>query len=229
MKISIVIPCYNEEKNILDLKKKFKVYKNKKNYELILIDNGSIDKTYNLLIKKFSKIKNFKIIKIKKNKGFGFAIKLGIKKSSGNFIAYTHADQETSQDDIYKFFKNYKGSFKNIFVKGFRTGRSKIDKMFTFLMSITVLFFFQKFLNDIHAQPNIFEKKLINNISDLPDDFSIDTAIYLKALKSRKEIKRINVKFGKRKYGLGNNIKLQSKIKNSFINFFSIIKLFVIF
>ena len=74
MKISIVIPCYNEGKNIADPNsKKCKVYEEiKKSYELILIDNGSSDETYKHLIRKFNKIKNSKIIKIKKNKGFGF-------------------------------------------------------------------------------------------------------------------------------------------------------------
>ena len=226
MILSIIIPCYNEEKNIPDLYNRCKNYINNSKYELILVDNGSGDKTKLLLKKNFKYFKNTKIISIKKNIGFGNAIKIGIKKSAGNIIGYTHADQETSQDDIYFFIKKFKGDLTKFFIKGKRYGRNKFDVFFTLLMSIAVFFIFFKKLNDIHAQPNIFPKKILKNkLNSLPNDFSIDLAIYLLAIKTNMNILRFKTKFGKRKYGQGNNVIFTSKLINSCKNLISILRL----
>ena len=50
MKFSLIIPCYNEEKNISYLIKKLKKFIINKSYEVILVDNGSSDNTYNNLV-----------------------------------------------------------------------------------------------------------------------------------------------------------------------------------
>ena len=93
-KYSFIIPCFNcsiyIEKNILKLQKKLKKFKLK--YEIILIDDGSKDETFNIL-KKFSlNYKNVKILKNKKNIGKSFSIIRGIKVSKYQNIILIDCD-----------------------------------------------------------------------------------------------------------------------------------------
>ena len=62
MQISLVIPCYNEEKNIPILSKKLNKLISNKSYEIIMIDNGSIDNTYNELKKYLNNFDNVTVM-----------------------------------------------------------------------------------------------------------------------------------------------------------------------
>lgn len=110
MKFSIVIPFYNEEKNLeilipqlIKYLKKIKKYK----FEVILVDDCSTDKSnYVAKIKsKNSKLINFKIIKLSKRCGQTGAFKKAFKKAKGNFIIRMDADLQDNPRDIIKFIK----------------------------------------------------------------------------------------------------------------------------
>ena len=115
IKYSIVIPFYNEEKNIYYVIKSLKKISNKiKDIEFILVNNGSTDNSQNIfynVLKKENK-KKFKYFKIKKNIGYGHGIKYGLDKASGNYLAWTHADMQTNPTDILKAIKIIKNSKK---------------------------------------------------------------------------------------------------------------------
>ena len=113
---SLIIPCYNEEKNIKRLIELCKKYLNSDENELILVNNGSDDKTEEI-IDYYCKIKNIKKVNIPINKGFGNGIVEGAKVSKGNIIIYTHADTEANPEDvleglqILKKTNSYEGNF----------------------------------------------------------------------------------------------------------------------
>jgi glycosyltransferase involved in cell wall biosynthesis len=96
MKLSIIIPAYNEEKTILQIIDKVKsqdVFN--LNKEIIVIDDGSRDSTYSIL----KKIKGIVLLQHKKNKGKGFAIRTGLEKSTGEIILIQDADLELTPED----------------------------------------------------------------------------------------------------------------------------------
>jgi len=103
MEISLVIPCYNEEKNIPLLIKKYTNFLNEKGNEMILVDNGSTDNTAKLF-KKLNR-KNIRTISVKKNIGFGYGLKKGLFKAKGKSILYSHADMEIDPTDILHSIK----------------------------------------------------------------------------------------------------------------------------
>ena len=105
IKYSLVIPFYNEEKNIklvFSRLKKISEYDNK--IEFIIVNNGSRDNS-NYIFKRIFlkyKFKKFIYIVIKKNIGYGHGIKMGLKKSKGKYLAWTHSDMQTDPVDIIK-------------------------------------------------------------------------------------------------------------------------------
>ena len=92
MKFSVVIPCYNEEKNLPVLFQKLKPLLMNKSCEICLVDNGSIDDTYKILKEFESKEESISLLKIKKNKGYGYGILRGLEACTGEILAWTHAD-----------------------------------------------------------------------------------------------------------------------------------------
>ena len=92
--ISFVIPCYNAEtfilKNIIQLKKK--IERLKLTYEIVLIDDGSQDNTYDILSEIRKKNKFINLIKNKNNTGKSYSLLRGIKKSKYNNIIMIDCD-----------------------------------------------------------------------------------------------------------------------------------------
>jgi len=92
-KISVIIPTYNEEKDISECLESLKK-QSYKNFEIIIVDDGSKDNTMNVL-KKFKT----KIIK-GKHKGPGFSRNLGAKKAKGSILVFVDADMTFDKDYI---------------------------------------------------------------------------------------------------------------------------------
>lgn len=223
MNFSLVIPCYNEEENLPILIDKYKKFLKKPNNELIIVNNGSVDNTNNLL-RKLKKIKNIKSVQIKKNIGFGNGLKKGMFAAQGDILIYSHADLEVDPNDILKAIEIFKKKNKNnvLFIKGDRINKIKNNWSFLaifFSYSLTVLstILFRQKLYDIHGMPVLFHKNLLKSINYFPNDFSIDLAIYLGAKKKNYKIIRFPVNFNKKKriYGEGSTDTIIKMIKNS--------------
>ena len=223
MKFSLIIPCYNEEKNISILVKKYKNYLKYKDNELILINNGSKDSTEKIF-KTLKKIKNIKTFKINKNIGFGNGLKKGIRVAKGKYLIFSHADLEVDPKDILKSIKifNHQKKRNNIFIKGKRVNKLKnhwtfSDLFFSTGLTIFSIILFRKILYDIHAQPVLLDKKLIKEIKYFPNDFSIDLTFYIYAKLKGYKIIRFPVNFNKKRrlFGIGNNSSLKKSIKSS--------------
>ena len=131
--LSIIFPLYNEEQrlkasfnHILSFIKKKPTFK----IEIIFVDDGSDDKSYELIkqfiknSKKNTKIK-FKIIKSKKNLGKGSALKLGIKKAEYDWILTTDIDMSVSLFQIYNWVEKKLVNKKYLKLKILGTGEIK--------------------------------------------------------------------------------------------------------
>ncbi len=102
-KISIIIPAYNEEKNISALLKNIlKINYDRKKLEIIVVDDGSTDNTYHLA-KKFSRF-GIKVYK-KENGGKGSALNFGLKKCSNDLIMAMDADTVLTKDSLINIIK----------------------------------------------------------------------------------------------------------------------------
>jgi glycosyltransferase involved in cell wall biosynthesis len=216
MKLSIIIPCYNEEKNIFLILEKFKYLIKTNDIEVILVNNGSTDnseKVFNQLIPNYSFAK---LVKVEINQGYGFGIFAGLSEAMGEFIGYTHADMQTDPADVFKalqIIENQTNS-KNCYVKGERKGRVFFDKFFTFGMSLFESAYLNTKLFDINGQPNIFHRSFFKKLNHLPKDFSLDLFFFYMAKKNGLNVIRFDVVFPPRIYGKSSwNTGIFSKFK----------------
>ena len=121
--ISIVVPIYNEEDSVTIMYKELKkvLIGLKKRYEIILIDDGSTDKTFNKLLEISKKDKNIRIIKFRKNFGQTAAFDAGFKNSKGEVIVSMDADLQNDPKDIPLLLNKLKEGFDA--VNGWRFNR----------------------------------------------------------------------------------------------------------
>ena len=207
--ISIIIPAYNESKNIIEILDKIQKFflENtllKNTVEIIIVNNGSNDDT-DKTVRSHYLFKN-KIISylfLKKNNGYGAGIIQGLNTAKGKIISWTHADNQTDFKDIINIFDAYKEELNtsNFLIKGKRKNRKFIDSFFTIGMSFFVFVFTKKFLKDINAQPKVFNKNLYKKFVNPPYDFSLDLYLLILAKKNNINIIEYPVYFKKRKYG----------------------------
>ena len=203
-KLSIIIPCYNEEKNIEPLFNKIEELLNlDNNLEIIIVENGSTDNSKNNIFNSdLVKKSKIKVCSIEKNIGYGHGIMSGVKIASGEYISWCHADLQTEPKDIYDAYQKNFELLKNkkIVIKGLRKNRKIFDHFFTFCMSAIASFFFLKLINDINAQPKIFSKDFRKHLNDYPNDFSLDLYWIIIAKINNYKIINHNVVFKKRLY-----------------------------
>lgn len=169
MKISIIVPIFNEEKTIIEVLKKInllKVWEEKKfTYEVIVVNDGSKDNSFEIL-KKNSNLYT-KLLNFNSNKGKGFAVKEGILISTGDYILFQDADSEYDPEDYEKFLKCAE-KFNSDFVIGNRFNYDKYTRSHNFLNKvgnwlITNLFniLYNTTFSDIYCCYVLFKKELL--------------------------------------------------------------------
>ena len=106
MHLSIIIPAYNEEKRLLKTLKEIDGYLRRQNYdyEILVVNDGSKDKTVETGKSLIPLIKNLKITGYKKNQGKGFAVRFGMLEAQGDYRLFSDADNSTSLDQIEKMW-----------------------------------------------------------------------------------------------------------------------------
>jgi glycosyltransferase involved in cell wall biosynthesis len=200
--LSVVVPCYNEEKNIPDIVSKFDkiLTESNENIEVILVNNGSSDNSKKVFDKKIRETKqNITVLNIKENIGYGHGILKGLKLAKGDILSWTHADLQTDPYDVVLAFKEHKKhKDSDLVIKGKRRNRNLIDSFFTLGMQVYCTIFLKTKLDDINAQPKLFSREFYEkSFKNPPLDFSLDLYLLLNA----KRIKTVDVFFHKRRFG----------------------------
>ena len=171
MKVSIVIPAFNESKTIIQILDKIHLYKKNINHELeiIIVDDGSTDGTKD----KLNEHKHLydQLIEIKNNMGKGNDLNIGFSKCSGEIIIIQDADLEYSPEDYPKLLSPFE-KFDADIVYGSRFRSSDISAVLLFchtlsnkIITLTSNIFSSLNLSDVETGYKVFKKTLINNIT----------------------------------------------------------------
>lgn len=201
MNLSVVIPIYNEDELLEhSVKKIFSHSKNFSKFELIAVDDGSSDKTPFILEKLSRRYKTLKIVRHKKNKGYGAALRSGIKSSRFNWVFFTDADLQFSLEDLSKFLP-YTNKFD--FIVGYRKNRadSSKRKFTSWVYNRTIKILFSLPLRDVDCAFKLMRRSSVSQISFFSDSFFVSTELMVKAYKKKFRIMELGVRHLPRKRG----------------------------
>ena len=214
MKLSLIIPCYNEAANLPLLLERCSSLGNSANIEIILVDNGSTDHTAQVLDSLLPQHAHCRSVHVPVNQGYGFGILSGLKAAKGDLLAWTHADMQTDPKDVIKGLKLFQLYGNEIYVKGQRIKRPLADVIFTIGMSIFETALLRTRLWDINAQPNMFSRAFFESWVNPPHDFSLDLYVYFTARNQGLPVYRFPVEFGERAHGVSHwNVNWAGKMK----------------
>ncbi len=201
MKLSIVIPCYNEGKNIPLLLDRFQRVVGKRDMEVILVDNGSTDGSSEILKELLPRYEFARTVTVPVNKGYGYGILKGLEASKGEYVGWTHADLQTDPADVVRAYDALSKEKEPIYLKGLRKGRPCMDRFFTYGMGIFESVSFGMPMWDINGQPNLFPREFYEKWKKPPYDFSLDLYAFYWARREGMRVVRLPVRFSERLYG----------------------------
>ena len=217
-RVSLVIPCYNEFRNLLPLFERCKKLVAEADAEVILVDNGSSDETAALLASaRFASEPRIRATRVPVNRGYGNGILTGLAEARGEFLGWTHADLQTDPCDVLSALRVLRasGGARDCFLKGSRGGRGALDRAFTTGMSLFERALLGYWMPDINGQPTLFSRDFYRSWRNPPLDFSLDLFAFYAARAAGLEICRFATDFSPRHSGQGHNDLLRSKLRYS--------------
>jgi polyisoprenyl-phosphate glycosyltransferase len=163
--ISIIIPFYNEEENIPQLIKALNDYffiENGLNAEVILVDDGSIDKSVDIL--KLQKIEGYsmKLVKLSQNYGSHAALRAGLLHSTGEFAMFLPADLQDPLILVRKLYDKIKEGYEIVLGQRKRVSVSIFDKLFSRIYASLIKKFVYRSFPDNGYDIAFFSRRIIN-------------------------------------------------------------------
>lgn len=206
IKLSIVLPCYNEGTTLAKLLEWYRAtFRGVDGIELILVDNGSTDNTAQFLQAEMKKSNPFvlKVVTIAVNQGYGHGMMMGISQAGGEFIAWSHADLQCSPEDVRRLYNAVmeKPAPKKCFGKGYRMNDRGKAVIFTRLQTFLSKIILGCNLEEINAQPKLFHRDFIKEFRRPPKGYQLDVYAYFKAVRKKLETVTVDVCFHKREVG----------------------------
>ncbi len=191
MKLSIVIPAYNEEASLSDTVHKIHTELNaqKIEHEILVINDNSTDNTL-LILENLSKtIPSFRFLTNQGPNGFGYAVRKGLENYSGDCVAVMMADLSDSPQDLTKFYRkmvegDYDCVFGSRFIKGGKTyDYPKIKKIINRIANFIIKTSFRIKYNDTTNAFKLYKKETIEGIKPfLSPHFNLTIELPLKAI-----------------------------------------------
>ena len=225
IKLSVIIPCYNEEKTIFLIVEKIKKIKNLTT-EIIIVDDCSTDTTSDVL-KNISQVyPDIKIIRHEHNSGKGSAIQSGIKLVTGNIVLIQDADLEYDPSDYHNLLQPFIETDADV-VYGTRFKGGKYVRLHFFwhylankiLTTITNIVTNLN-MSDMETGYKVFKSDIIKSLKLNENSFGIEPEITVKLAKKKYIFYEVPISYHGRSYEQGKKITL----KDAFIAIYCIFR-----
>ena len=217
IELSIIIPTYNEANSIAEIVAHVQSVQYPIPYEIIIVDDASIDRTYEkevlLRIKNRKETNNIRLFKNRINKGKGFSIRKGIRRSRGNIIIIQDADQEYDPREIPKLLEPLlKGEAEVVygsrFLKenhpnGMAFPNWAANKFLTFLTNLL----YGTSLTDMETCYKVFKADIVKTLKLRANRFTFEPEVTALLARKRIKIKELPISYRGRTAKEGKKIK----------------------
>lgn len=203
--LSIFFPFWNEEKNVEPVVTKAmavaKTVADK--WEIIIVDDGSEDKTLKIARELEGAHKNIRVITHSPNRGYGAALKEGFMNAKYDYIVFTDGDGQFDFSELGKFIELIRSSDMVIGYRKKRRDANLLKRLMLMnMLKIGDFVLFGFHFKDIDCGFKMFTRKALNEIMPLRSEGAmITTEILAKAKKRKLKIKEVGVEHYPRKYG----------------------------
>ncbi len=218
MKLSIIIPVFNEEKTVSELLKRVKQLKiNGVDNEIVVVDDGSKDNSVENIKNQIQNTKSIKLIIHESNMGKGAAVSTGIKNSTGDYIIIQDADLEYDPMQIKDLMEPILERKAKV-VYGTRLNRlpnlKKDEKNGLFLLhyfgnrflSLITSILYGQWITDMETCYKLFPKKAVEKMKLSAKRFDFEPEITAKLLKGGYKILEVPISTKPRGYGEGKKL-----------------------
>lgn len=215
MKLSILIPAYNEKKTILEILKRIDKVVLAVEKEIVIVDDYSIDGTRDILSALDSS--RYKVVLQEKNSGKGAAIRAGLREATGDLVIFQDADLEYDPEDYRAMIQPILDG-KTEVVLGVRVyaNRDKIKyrSLYYFiswcggeLITWTTNILFRNHAGEYEGCYKAFTKRLLDTVEIKANGFEIDNELVCKILKKGYKTVDVPIGYFPRSYEEGKHIR----------------------
>ena len=197
MNISLIVPAYNEQEGIGHVIRQLLSMPMQEKSEIIVVDDGSTDRTREIL-ESFKD--DIKIISHSRNKGYGAALKTGIRQAKNDIVVITDADGTYPNGEIPKLVQEMKD---NDMLVGARVGANvnipMVRRPAKWILNKLANYLTCREIPDLNSGLRVMRKEIVESfLRFLPDGFSFTTTITLAMLTNNFEVKYIPINYHKR-------------------------------
>lgn len=199
---TVILPCYNEEGAILDtISSLLDTLKDSGHYELIVVNDGSTDASLRILQEAAQKYPALRVINHTRNRGYGAALKTGIRRARADLIVITDADGTYPNERIPELLEIAKDADM---VVGARTAIGEVN--YPFIRKIPKWFMIRyaswlagQNIPDMNSGMRVFHKNVAEKfLNILPDSFSFTTTITLAMLTNYYNVRYVPIGYSSR-------------------------------
>ncbi len=210
MKLSVIIPVYNEVESIETILKR--VQATRLVHEIIVVDDGSTDGTRDVL-KKLDGRKGVRVILHGKNQGKGAAVRTGMTAAKGDVLLIQDADLEYDPRDYAELLKPIQEGLADVVYGSRFLGKAHRVTMFWHMVankSLTLMtnILYDTILTDMETGYKVFRREVIEGMTIHANSFNFEPEFTAKILKRRHRIFEVPITFNPRDYSQGKKIKL---------------------
>jgi len=192
--ITVVLPAYNEEKNIAEAVNRVEKYliKRFKTYEIVVVDDGSRDKTAEMVKRMARKKSGIKLVSHPKNLGYGRALRSGFAKARGKLVFYTDSDNQYDINELDYLLPYLQ---KHDIVAGYRIHHSdpltRVVISWAYNMLIRLLLGLK--VKDVDCSFKLYKRVVFDKITLRCNTGLVDAEVLIKALKKGFTIHQLGV------------------------------------
>ena len=209
MKLSIIIPTYNEENTITELVQYVQAVNYPVPYEIVIVDDASHDRTY----EKGANLKSVRIFRNPVNRGKGFSVRRGISEATGDFIVIQDADTEYDPREIPKLLEPIlRGEAEVVYGSRFLGNPHPEGMAFPSFAANKVLtqltnLLFGLHLTDMETCYKVFKADRVKNLPLRANRFAFEPEVTAQIAKSGVTIKELPISYRGRSGKAGKKIK----------------------